>query len=78
MYIYIYLFVGNGYPIECCNVQNYKLIPRFHHPACEPLIKKDISNKYGRDTCLSYVRSALGIGNKCTFATPDQVNKKKK
>ena len=51
-------------------------MPRFHHPACEPLIKKDIANNYGRDTCLSYVRSALGVGNKCTFAAPDQVKKK--
>ncbi|KAI8119521.1 Chorion peroxidase [Lucilia cuprina] len=66
--------MSNGSPIECCNMQNYKLSPRYHHPACEPLISKDNINRYGPDTCLNYVRSALAIGNRCTFAAPEQLN----
>ncbi|XP_065371103.1 peroxidase [Calliphora vicina] len=66
--------MSNGSPIECCNIQNYKLSPRYHHPACEPLISKDNANRYGPDTCLNYVRSALAVGHRCTFAAPEQLN----
>ncbi|XP_013100002.1 chorion peroxidase [Stomoxys calcitrans] len=66
--------MSNGYPIECCNVQNYKLQPRHFHPACAPLTSVDPSNRYGLTTCLNYVRSALAVGNKCTFAAPEQLN----
>ena len=64
---------GNGIPIECCNSENYKLAPRYHHPACAPLLSSESHNKYGRQTCLNYVRSALAVGNNCNFGAVEQV-----
>uniref|UniRef100_A0A1A9W582 Uncharacterized protein n=1 Tax=Glossina brevipalpis TaxID=37001 RepID=A0A1A9W582_9MUSC len=65
----------DGSSIECCDNKNYKLQPRFHHPACAPLLNEDILFKEDPDTCLTYVRSALAIGrNNCTFAAPEKLN----
>uniref|UniRef100_A0A1B0GGD7 Uncharacterized protein n=1 Tax=Glossina morsitans morsitans TaxID=37546 RepID=A0A1B0GGD7_GLOMM len=64
----------DGSSIECCDSRNHKLQPRYRHPACAPLLSEDISLKYGPDTCLTYVRSALGIGENCTFAAPEKLN----
>ncbi|KAL9892528.1 immune-regulated catalase isoform 1-T2 [Glossina fuscipes fuscipes] len=64
----------DGSSIECCDNRNHKLQPRYRHPACAPLLSEDISLKYGPDTCLTYVRSALTVGDNCTFAAPEKFN----
>ncbi|XP_073816093.1 immune-regulated catalase [Musca autumnalis] len=66
--------MSNGMPIECCSNQNYRLQPRHYHPACAPLIRENTNNRYGLATCLNYVRSALAVGNTCSFAAPEQLN----
>ncbi|XP_061391453.1 peroxidase [Musca vetustissima] len=63
--------MSNGAPIECCSSQNYRIQPRHNHPACAPLLREDSNRRYGQATCLNYVRSALAVGNTCTFAAPE-------
>lgn len=61
-------------PIECCDHSNYPLPPRHRHPACEALISNNKLYEHAPPTCLSYVRSTLAVGSKCTFAAPEQVS----
>uniref|UniRef100_A0A1I8MF21 Animal heme peroxidase n=1 Tax=Musca domestica TaxID=7370 RepID=A0A1I8MF21_MUSDO len=66
--------MSNGASIECCSNQNYRIQPRHYHPACAPLLRENSNNRYGVATCLNYVRSALAVGNSCTFGAPEQLN----
>ncbi|XP_023036583.1 peroxidase isoform X2 [Drosophila willistoni] len=61
-----------GSPIECCNSDQNKLQPRYHHPVCAPILSKQIG-KFGRPNCLNYVRSALAVDN-CNFGAAEQLN----
>ncbi|XP_055849338.1 peroxidase [Episyrphus balteatus] len=63
----------DGQQIECCDADNYAHIPRNLHPDCAPLIGVNLFSKYGKETCLNYVRSALSI-EKCTFGPAQQLN----
>ncbi|TDG40912.1 hypothetical protein AWZ03_012670 [Drosophila navojoa] len=63
--------MSNGYPIECCNRNQNNLQPRFHHPLCAPILYNDKNNW---PNCLNYVRSALAVGERCTFGAAEQLN----
>lgn len=63
----------DGNQIECCGADNYAHIPRNLHPDCAPLKGVNPFSKYGRETCLNYVRSALSI-EKCNFGPAQQLN----
>ncbi|XP_055903865.1 peroxidase [Eupeodes corollae] len=63
----------DGRQIECCDEDNYANAPRNRHPDCAPLIGVNLFSKYGRETCLNYVRSALSI-ERCNFGPAEQLN----
>ncbi|EDW13689.2 peroxidasin homolog pxn-2 isoform X1 [Drosophila mojavensis] len=63
--------MSNGYSIECCNRNQNNLQPRFHHPLCAPILYNDKNNW---PNCLNYVRSALAVGERCTFGAAEQLN----
>ncbi|XP_030564102.1 chorion peroxidase [Drosophila novamexicana] len=63
--------MSNGSPIECCNRNQNSLQPRFHHPLCAPILHND---KYSWPNCLNYVRSALAVGESCSFGAAEQLN----
>lgn len=63
--------MSNNCPIECCEHDMSDPPPRYIHPSCSPL---KVSGNFGRFvTCLSYVRSAVGVHPSCHFGPADQV-----
>lgn len=63
--------MGNNCPIECCDADLADAPPRYTHPACSPL---KIAGNFGKYiTCLSYVRSAIGVHQNCHFGPANQV-----
>lgn len=63
--------MGNNCPIECCERDMSDAPPRYMHPACAPL---KITGNFGKYiTCLSYVRSAIGVDPHCHFGSANQV-----
>lgn len=63
----------DGTPIECCDREYYKLLPRYIHPSCAPL-EGVLANQYERVSCLNYVRSALAVDSACNFGPAEQLN----
>lgn len=63
--------MSNNCPIECCERDMSDAPPRYTHPACSPL--KVIGNFGKYITCLSYVRSAIGVHPNCHFGSANQV-----
>uniref|UniRef100_W8BSG2 Chorion peroxidase n=1 Tax=Ceratitis capitata TaxID=7213 RepID=W8BSG2_CERCA len=64
----------DGSYIECCDRDNFELLPRYRHPSCEPLVMTSGGSKYAKINCLNYVRSAVAVGAKCTFGDVEQLN----
>lgn len=63
--------MGNNCPIECCAHDFSDAPPRYTHPACAPL---KVTGNFGKYiTCLSYVRSAVGVHPSCHFGPANQV-----
>ncbi|XP_055540936.1 peroxidase [Wyeomyia smithii] len=66
----------DGTDIECCSSDHNNVVPRYRHPACQPLLidEDDAYYKTQHVTCLNYVRSALSLGNKCSLGPANQLN----
>lgn len=63
--------MGNNCPIECCERDMSSAPPRYTHPSCSPL---KVTGSFGKYiTCLSYVRSAIGVHPNCHFGAANQV-----
>lgn len=63
--------MSNDCPIECCERDMSDAPPRYTHPSCSPL---KVTGNFGRYiTCLSYVRSAIGVHPNCHFGPANQV-----
>lgn len=63
--------MGNNCPIECCEQDMSSAPPRYTHPSCSPL---KVTGNFGKYiTCLSYVRSAIGVHPNCHFGAANQV-----
>ncbi|XP_053673660.1 peroxidase [Anopheles nili] len=68
---------NDGTHVECCSAEHGQLLPRYRHPACEPMLVPADDPYYGmhRATCLNYVRSALSVGaDSCTMGPANQLN----
>ncbi|KAJ6637386.1 Peroxidase [Pseudolycoriella hygida] len=68
----VYRTMSNNCPIECCERDMSDPPPRYIHPSCSPL---KVSGNFGKYvTCLSYVRSAIGVHPHCHFGAANQIN----
>ncbi|XP_037029524.1 peroxidase isoform X1 [Bradysia coprophila] len=64
--------MSNDCPIECCERDMSSAPPRYTHPSCSPL---KVAGNFGKYiTCLSYVRSAIGVHPNCHFGAANQIN----